>query len=74
MADSTAVPLDELDERISETLANIDYLGSGALTGVLELHMNEEDLDALNKMQDELLSWVLKQYGGDDEMIALPFP
>ena len=76
MADNTAaVPApDAQDERDSETLANIEYLGGEALGAVIELHLNEEDSEALEKMQDEMLAWVLKQYGGDDEMIALPFP
>ena len=74
MAESTAAVRDDFEERAAETIANLEYLGGEALNGVLELHLNEEDLEALEAMQDELLAWVIKQYGDDDEMIALPFP
>lgn len=73
MADSTAVQQDARDEYDGETIANIEYLGGEALNAVIELHLNEEDTEALEKMRDELLAWVLKQYGGDDTMICLPF-
>ena len=74
MAESTAAVRDDFEERAAETIANLEYLGGEALNGVLEMHLNEEDLEALEAMQDELLAWVIKQYGDDDEMIALPFP
>lgn len=75
MADSTAaVQENEFDSDSRKVIQNIEYLGGEGLNGVIELHLNEEDLEALETMQDELLAWVLRQYGGDDEMIALPNP
>ncbi len=78
MADNTAV-VPEVDEdeftcNSRLVIQNIEYLGSRALDGVIELHLNEEDLEALTRMQDELLAWVLRQSGNDDEMIELPNP
>jgi len=75
MADSTAVQTeDEFTSDSRKVIQNIEYLGGEALNGVIELHLNEEDLEELEKMQDELLAWVLRQYGGDEEMISLPNP
>lgn len=77
MADSTAaVPVveDRFTTDSRRVIQNIEYLGGDALNGVIELHLNEEDLESLETMQAELLGWVLRQYGDDDEMIALPNP
>ena len=73
MAENTAAVQDARDEYVGETIANIEYLGGEALTAVIELHINEDDTKALEEMRDELLAWVLKQYGNDDSMICLPF-
>jgi len=75
MADSTAVQTeDEFTSDSRKVIQNIEYLGGEGLNGVIELHLNEEDLEALETMQDELFHWVLRQYGGDEEMISLPNP
>ena len=75
MADNTAaVPANEFDTQSSKVIANIEYLGGKCLESIIELHCNEEDLESLEQMQDEMFHWVLRQYGGDEEMIELPNP